>query len=464
VALSRSVRWLVPLVLVASSPVAIAGAPPVDRAPRFGAWMGQADQVNSWYGYAVGWAGDVNGDGFSDVLTGAFRWTEGEATRQGRAWAYYGSAAGTSTTPDWTADGHGIWEYFGHSVSTAGDVNGDGYDDVIVGAPDPPKFGFAYAYYGSGQGLSTTPNWSATLEQREAWFGRTVRSAGDVNGDGFDDVIVGAPHFDHGQQDEGAASVYLGSAAGLSEVPAWSAESDQTGSLFGRWVGSAGDVNGDGYGDVIVGAHFYDGDQPNEGRAFVYLGSAGGLSSTPDWTADGNQANAWFGRAVSGAGDVNHDGFDDVIVGAPKFDGDQVNEGRAFGFYGSPAGLNTAPDWIGQADQAEAWYGRRLSRAGDVNADGYSDVVIAAPNYDTGNPDGGKVFIYLGSLAGLEQTPAWTPLLDQDHAWFGRSVSTGGDVNADGYDDVIIGAPQYDDPQKDEGAAWIFEGSAEAPG
>jgi hypothetical protein len=461
---SRPVRWLLPLVLVAWIPAAIARPAPAAEAPRFGAWMGEADQAFAWYGYAVGLAGDVNGDGYSDVLTGAFRWTEGAATRQGRAWAYYGSAAGPSTSPDWIADGHGIWEYFGHSVSTAGDVNGDGYDDVIVGAPDPPKFGFAYAYYGSAQGLSTTPNWSATLDQREAWFGRTVRSAGDVNGDGYDDVIVGAPHFDDGQTDEGGAWVFLGSATGLSQTPAWSAESDQQGSLFGRWVGSAGDVNGDGYDDVIVGAHFYDDDQPIEGRAFVYEGSADGLSSTPDWIGDGNQANAWFGRAVSGAGDVNHDGYDDVIVGAPKFDNDQANEGRAFGFYGSPSGLSPTPNWIAEADQADAWYGRRLSRAGDVNADGYADVIIAAPNYDTANPDGGKVFVYYGSPAGLEQAPAWTPQLDQDHAWFGRSVSTAGDVNADGFDDIIIGAPQYDDGQKDEGAAWIFEGSAGGSG
>jgi FG-GAP repeat protein len=285
-----------------------------------------------------------------------------------------------------------------------------------------------------------------------------------VNGDGYDDVIVGAPHFDDGQTDEGGAWVFLGSATGLSQTPAWSAESDQQGSLFGRWVGSAGDVNGDGYDDVIVGAHFYDDDQPNEGRAFVYDGSANGLSSTPDWIADGNQANAWFGRAVSSAGDVNHDGYDDVIVGAPKFDNDQANEGRAFGFYGSPAGLSPTPNWIAEADQADAWYGRRVSRAGDVNADGYDDVIIAAPNYDTANPDGGKVFIYYGSSAGLEQAPAWTPQLDQDHAWFGRSVSTAGDVNGDGFDDVIIGAPQYDDGQKDEGAAWVFEGSAEGLG
>jgi FG-GAP repeat protein len=461
-------RWLVPFLLIASVAPRLDSPGPAARAmveatvgtPRFGDWMAESNRRDAWFGWAVGRGGDVNGDGWDDVLVGAYRWTVGEATRQGRVWAYYGSPSGPSTTPDWTVDGHGMWEYFGHSVSTAGDVNADGYDDVIVGAPHPPGFGAAYAYYGSAQGLSTTPDWSSSLEQNQAWFGRTVRSAGDVNADGYGDVIVGAPHSDHGESDEGSAWVFLGSPAGLDPSPAWSAESNQQGALFGRWVGGAGDTNGDGYDDVIIGAHFYDVDQRDEGRAFVYEGSATGPAAEPAWTADGNQANAWFARAVAGAGDVNADGYDDVIVGAPKFDNDQVNEGRAYAFYGSPSGLSATADWIGEADQAEAWYGRRLSTAGDVNADGYADVIIGAPNYDTQGLDGGKVFVYLGSPTGLGLSPGWTAQLDQDRAWFGRSVSTAGDVDADGTDDLIVGAPLFDHGQKDEGVALVFEGSA----
>jgi hypothetical protein len=422
--------------------------------------MTESGQREAWLGFSVGAAGDVNGDGYDDVIVGAYRWTKGDAIREGRAWAFYGSATGLSADPDWLADGVGDWAYFAHSVATAGDVNGDGYDDVIVGAPHPQEYGQAYVYYGSAGGLSTTPNWTAVSDQRQSWFGRTVRSAGDVNGDGYDDVIVGAPQYDDGQIDEGAAWVYLGSAQGLSTVAGWTAESDQAGSLFGRWVGTAGDVNADGYDDVIVGAHFFDDDQPNEGRAFAFYGSADGLSPTPDWTADGNQSGAWFGRAVATAGDVNADGFDDVIVGAPKFDHDQLNEGRAFAFYGSADGLSPTADWIAEADQADAWFGRRLSTAGDVNADGYDDVIIAAPNYDTSQPDTGKVFVYFGSPGGLLTSPNWTAQSDQAYAWFGRAVSTARDTNGDGYADVIVGAPLFDDGQRNEGAAWVFDGAA----
>ena len=129
--------------------------------------------------------------------------------------------------------------------------------------------------------------------------------------------------------------MYLGSASGLAATPAWQAESDQAFAEFGWSVAGAGDVNGDGYADVIVGAIFFDNGQTNEGAAFVYLGSAAGLASTPAWQAEGDQAFAEFGSSVAGAGDVNGDGFADVIVGAPRFDNGQTGEGAAFVYLGN---------------------------------------------------------------------------------------------------------------------------------
>jgi len=434
-------------------------SPHLSRSPN---WITESDQVAAWLGYAVGPAGDVNGDGYDDVIVGAYRYDTGQVD-EGRAWAFYGSATGLDATADWTVDGPWPGALLGHSVARAGDVNQDGYDDVIVGVPSPnggTADGWAYAYYGSPAGLHTTPDWTVEVVQDQAWFGRTVRSAGDVNGDGYDDVVVGAPHYDNGQMDEGKAWAYYGSANGLHTTADWSAEENQAWALFGRWVGTAGDVNGDGYDDLIAGAHFWDDDQQNEGRAFAFYGSPAGLHTTADWTADGNQVEAWFARAVGSAGDVNSDGYSDVIVGAPKYDNDQTDEGRAFAFYGSATGLSTTADWIAEADQAEAWFGRRLATAGDVNGDGYDDVIVGAPNFDTGNPDGGKVYVYYGTGHGLRARPAWTAWSNQDHAWFGRSVAPAGDVNGDGYDDVIIGAPLYDNGEHDEGRAFAFYGSA----
>lgn len=174
-------------------------------------------------------------------------------------------------------------------------------------------------------------------------MGMSVASAGDVNGDGFSDVIVGAQGHHDGtflQVGEGAAFVYLGSSDGLASSPAWHVEGNQSGAALGNSVASAGDVNRDGYGDVLVGAFQYVlPGLENQGRALVYLGSAAGLATQPNWKADSNQARASFGSAVAGAGDVNGDGYDDVLVGAYEFDGGEVDEGRVSAYLGSALGI-----------------------------------------------------------------------------------------------------------------------------
>jgi hypothetical protein len=168
-----------------------------------------------------------------------------------------------------------------------------------------------------------------------ATFGISVATAGDVNGDGFSDVIVGAYLYDNGQTNEGQAFVYHGSAVGLSTTAAWTGESNQADALFGISVATAGDVNGDGFSDVIVGAWAFDNPHTDEGRAFVYHGSAAGLSITLAWTSESDQAFALFGISVATAGDVNGDGFSDAIVGAHRFDNGELDEGRAFVYYGN---------------------------------------------------------------------------------------------------------------------------------
>jgi hypothetical protein len=287
-----------------------------------------------------------------------------------------------------------------------------------------------------------------------------VGTAGDVNGDGYADVIVGADEFDNGQMDEGWAFVYHGSARGLSATPAWTAESDETFAYFGVSVGTAGDVNGDGYADVIVGAFDYDNGQTSEGGAFVYHGSAAGLSATPDWTAESNQRYADFGYSVGTAGDVNGDGYADSIVGAPFYDGGQTSEGGAFVYHGSAGGLSTTPDWTAESDQADARFGVSVASAGDVNGDGYADAIVGAHQYNNGQTSEGVAFIYHGDAAGLSTAPSRRAESDQTLAQFGRSVGTAGDVNADGFAELIVGAPYYDSGQFDEGVVFVWRGRA----
>ena len=240
---------------------------------------------------------------------------------------------------DVTMTGESTNNYFGISASTAGDVNGDGYSDVIVGATGfdngQTYEGRAYVYHGSATGLSATANWTGESNQANALFGNSVSTAGDVNGDGYSDVIVGALSYENGQANEGRAYVYHGSATGLSLSVNWTAESDQAHAQFGSSVSTAGDVNGDGYSDVIVGAFFYDNWQIDQGRAYVYHGSAAGLSATAKWSVESDQVSAFFGRSVSTAGDVNGDGYSDIITGASEFDGGSAGEGKAFVYYGN---------------------------------------------------------------------------------------------------------------------------------
>jgi len=300
-------------------------------------------------------------------------------------------------------------------VGTAGDVNGDGYAEVIVGAwlydNGEINEGRAFVYHGSSTELTAgSADWTAESDQADAWFGFSVGTAGDVNGDGYADVIVGASRYENGETGEGRAFVYHGSAAGLSATADWTAESDQAGAQFGFSVGTAGDVNGDGYADVIVGANRYDNGETDEGRAFVYHGSATGLSTTAGWTAEGDQAEAFFGGSVGTAGDVNGDGYSDVIVGARLYDNGETDEGRAFVYHGSAAGLSVTADWTAEGDQADAWFGNSVGMAGDVNGDGNADVIVGAYlYYDNGESMEGRAFVFHDSAPAAAPIPSLTP-------------------------------------------------------
>jgi hypothetical protein len=438
--------------------VGVGSAGPLDR---LGWWVEDGHQSGAAFGWSVASAGDVNGDGYSDVVVGAPTYDDGQAD-EGGAFLYLGSANGLAGTPHWSAEGDQDYAWFGNSVASAGDVNGDGYSDVVIGAyayeNGETDEGRAFLYTGSPTGLSSTPAWTAESDQTSAYFGWSVAGAGDVNGDGYADVVVGAYAYDNGQTDEGRAFLYLGSADGLSVASAWSDEANQDGAFFGNSVATAGDVNGDGYADVIVGAPLYDDGETSEGAATVYLGSSEGLSVNPAWSAEGGEAIALFGWSVASAGDVNGDGYADVIVGAYGYTGGQTDEGRALVYLGSAAGLSPVQNWTVEGDQDAAEFGTSVATGGDVNADGYSDVVVGAPWFDSGATDEGQAFVYLGSAIGPRHNPTATPQSNQSSAFLGRSVAGAGDVNGDGYDDVITGAYLYDHGQTDEGVAVVYPG------
>jgi hypothetical protein len=459
----------------------------VSGSPATAAATLQSDQAGALLGYSVAGAGDVNGDGYADVIVGADAYDSGE-TDEGVAFVFLGSASGVVSgnpaTAATTLQSNQVLARLGISVAGAGDVNGDGHADVIVGAYNydagETNEGAAFVFLGSASGVvSGNPaTAAATLQsnQENAQLGYSVAGAGDVNGDGYADVIVGAYNYDAGETNEGAAFVFLGSASGVaSGSPATAAatlQSNQAAACLGNSVAGAGDVNGDGYADVIVGAPSYDAGQVDEGAAFVFLGSASGVASgspaTAAATLQADQASARLGCSVAGAGDVNGDGYADVIVGADSYDAAMGNEGAAFVFLGSASGVASGSPATAaatlQSDQAYAYSGNSVAGAGDVNGDGYADVIVGAPSYDAGQVDEGAAFVFLGSASGVASgspaTAAATLQSDQAYAYLGHSVAGAGDVNGDGYADVIVGARLYEVGQTDEGAAFLFLGSA----
>jgi hypothetical protein len=221
-------------------------------------------------------------------------------------------------------------------------VNGDGYDDVVVGAykfnnnPNTSEEGAAFLYYGGLHGLGTSGT-ILDINKSGAWTGFDVSDAGDINGDGFADVVVGALYYNGGQSNEGAAAIFYGAQNGIQYLTPTILECDQVNALMGSSV-SAADVNGDGYKDILVGASGYTSGQSKEGALFVYHGSENGVMTTAAEMIEVNQANAQFGYSMASAGDVNGDGFEDVIVGAPKFNGTGL--GFIYHGNGSNIGIN----------------------------------------------------------------------------------------------------------------------------
>jgi len=406
------------------------------------------------FGRSVASAGDVNNDGYGDIIVGAYLNDDGGADA-GKAYLYLNSLNGTDI-PDEFFTGAASGDNFG-TVSGAGDVNGDGYGDIIVGARSNDaggnNAGRAYIYFG-GPSIDNTADVVLTGAAPDDFFGSSVASAGDVNGDGYDDVIVGASGNDAGGVDAGRAYIYFGGSSmdGTVDVTLTGLSAGD-----GFWVvAGAGDVNGDGYSDVIVGASGNDAVGSNAGRAYIFLGGSN-MNNVADVIFDGEVANDAFGITVSGAGDVNGDGYSDVMVGALFNDAGGVDAGRAYLYFGGAIMDNTADVTLTGA-AAEDGFGNSIANAGDVNGDGYSDVIVGARYSDVGGTDAGRAYVYFGGISMDNNVDIYFSSVQDVN--FAASVSGSGDVNMDGYEDVIIGSPFQSLQGTNPGRAYIYFGGA----
>ena len=289
--------------------------------------------------------------------------------------------------------------------------------------------------------------YQATLEpyQSSCKYSKSLSGAGDVNQDGYEDIAVGAYIYDNGQSNEGRLYLYYGSSTGVIKTAAWTFECDQASAQLGFDLKAGKDINNDGYPDLIASANLFDNGQTDEGKVYMFLGSATGFSSTPTWTYESNNATATLGNSIDFAGDVNNDGYEDVIVGAMNYDM-AVNEGKVFVFYGNASGLPATPNWEKFGFASSRFMGTLVSAAGDVNNDGFDDVAIVEKISTATH----RIYLFNGSAAGLSATYTWNKDVPQK-----PFDIESGDLNNDGYTDLLIGCP--DDLK---GSVFCYNGTA----
>ena len=460
-------------------------------------------------GWGISSAGDINNDGIDDFAVAAHLASPGGNDRSGATYVLYGRAEGftgvvdlaqLATTDGIMIAGASALAQSGVSISEAGDVNGDGIDDLIIGAIDEgagdiAEAGKAYVVFGRTGGIAADIDLGNldgedgfALEGYYAYggVGGSVSAAGDVNGDGIDDIIIGGlyagptaefawsaagqSYVVFGRQDGFEATIELSSLDGTNGFSITGIESnDQSGTS----VAGIGDINNDGFDDVAVGAPWATARawEAFAGVTYVVFGTdqgfdadiaASSLDGINGFIIEGAELADFSGYKISSAGDFNGDGIADLAIGASSASlaADRNYAGITYIIYGRSGGFDARLDLgaLSQTDgfaiigdQPEEFSGFWVSSAGDFNGDGVDDLIIgSAPRSSNfavqnipkayviyGNTDGYGDLLYLRDLAPTEGFEITGLSEDQDSVW---TVSGAGDINHDGLDDVIVGS------------------------
>ena len=475
-----------------AEPLDVSESPPVGRRYHWRVRACGDDGCSLWssvrYVDVARLRNDFDGDGYSDLLISAPRIFEA----RGEVYLFRGGpeglAAPTTIQPRATTLGPSSW--FGTAVGAVGDVDADGYPDAGVGANSALELGAGLAaIYRGGPGgiVNTREQLIASPDdpaQTGPLFGDEIAGVGDPNADGFADVIVGARAWNGGDAGEvvreGRVFFYTGSATSLGSLPAatFAAPDPETDLLFGVALGAAGDVNGDGLHDLVLATQYADVPDPgggtieDEGSAYVYL-APHRTESVPTRLVSGlYQAPSGpmslpmrFGIDVSAARDLDGDGYGDLLIGAGNatLPGEAVRAGAVFVFGGGASGIEaTARATLANPRRVDdSDFGVSVRLVGDLDGDGHLDVAVG--DSANGSPAGAAVFVYFGTATGLESSP--TMLTDPGagvDSRFGAFLGGGGDIDGDGFDELVVVATREPGATTtEEGAVYVYFGRAD---
>lgn len=397
---------------------------------------------------------DVNGDGADDVLIGA----PGHANDTGAIHVHYGAVDASLTTPDVIVLGPEPGSRFASALAAAGDVDGDGWEDILVGAPSADGAGTARGSVmllrGSPNGLISTPAWRVNGTYDNGSLGHALATP-DVDGDGVRDLAASQPDALLGGFEPVKGQVLLWStASGIpAQVPTWSKDNIAAGARFGVSLANAGDVNNDQREELAIGvAGTLDDPATGRGRVEVYLGSALGLEASIHQSFIATPQGSMFGASVTGAGDIDDDGYDDLLVGEPDNASGGLLRGQIWLFRGGPAGLGSGSDWSLLGTDDNDRFGAQMTAAGDVDRDGHDDVLVT--RFGPGG-NGGQVELLRGQANGtLSEPEVIAGGLTGDR--LGRVLAAGGDHDGDGLREVLVASTDRDSSSNPGSHVFVY--------